>query len=132
MAMSNIVLTDVRPTPTNHTFVPASPQVGNTPARWYNKLTGLSSKGWEVVTTLVSLATSQKQEHRLNVTVEQPKVVIVDGEEIYKGSVRFYGTIICPYGLNTDDNIKEICALGTDAIGEAQVQSVLKDQQPSA
>jgi hypothetical protein len=131
MAMVNIAIADGKAAPVTHTFVPMTAQTGNTPAVWFNKLTGFSSRAWEAIRTLVTLADSPKKEHRLNLTVELPKVVLVDGSEVYQGSIRGYATVIMPSALNTDDNAKDIFALLKNALAHAEADRVFKTQSPS-
>lgn len=40
-AISQIVLADAQATPANHTFAPANPQVGTSPAQWINRETSV-------------------------------------------------------------------------------------------
>lgn len=132
MAMTPIAIADGKASPLTHTFNPQTPQVGNSPAVWFNKLTGFSSRAWEKLSTSVRNATSVKEEHRLNATIELPKVVTVDGKEVHLGTIRGYYTVICPYDLNTDDNVKDIFALMKNSLANAQVMSVFQTQSPSA
>lgn len=132
MAMTNIAIADGKATPVTHTYVPQTPQVGNSPAVWYNKLAGFSSRAWEKLSTSVRNAASSKEEHRLNLTIDLPKVITVDGSEKFLGSVRGYATVIVPYELNTDENVKDIFALLKAALANAQMASVFQTQSPSA
>lgn len=135
MAMTNIAINDGKAVPVLHTFVPGTAQIGEgksaVAATWYNKLTGFSSRAWEKVTTLIQLATKPSEEHRLSMSVQLPKVVIVDGKEVVIGTIRGYASVVMPQDLNTDDNAKDVFALLKNALAHAEMTKVFATQSTS-
>jgi len=128
---TNIVINDGKATPQAHTFVGHSPQTGNTPAVWYNKVTGFTARAWEKLTTLVSLNLTGKGEHRMACQIHLPKVATVDGSEVLLGTLSGYISVVVPVNLSTTDNLKDLKALMYNALNNAELTEVFVNQKPS-
>jgi hypothetical protein len=130
MTMSNISINDGKGTPEAHVFVPHVGQIGAKHGVWFNKLTGFSSLAWETLRTLVGLSDGKSQNRAL-MSVETPKVVLIDGVEKYLGKLGIYITVVADPGLNTDANLADIFALGKNLLANAEADKVLKTFTPS-
>lgn len=131
MAMSNVSINDGKAVPVAHVFVPQSGQLGSQPAVWYNKIASFSSLAWERLTGLVKLAPKPKGDHQMSIQIHQPKVVIVDGQEVLRGTISSYQTIVCPAELATEENLKDIKALAANAMDQTIANEIFVLTRPA-
>lgn len=73
-AITSLILADGLATPVNRTFVPAQPQVGNSPAVWYEK-TATTPAGYLKITSLVTR--NGNGVYKVRFTVALPVLAIV-------------------------------------------------------
>jgi hypothetical protein len=133
MAMTNVTVNDGATTPVSHTFVGQQAQTSPSSfAIWYEKSATLSMQAWARIKTKVALATSAKQKHSQQIVTQVPFVSVVDGVEVNKGTIEIFTTIVCPYVLNSTENLKMVWGLHKNVLAHAESLSVAVDQRPSA
>lgn len=132
MAMTNIVINDGATTPVSHTFTPQEGQLApGSFAIWYEKISGKSVQAWNWIKTRVTLAGRKGADHVSVMQLGMPIVTVVDGVEVFRGSLRGFITVLTPYELNTEDNQKAFWGLLKNAAAHAEATGVFVTQRPS-